>query len=91
MTVAFSHDNKLVAARHDTKIRIFSLVGRGHALAMASIKSFEKEIENNLNIISLQFSPNDEYLLVGCLEDKVKIYNLKTNEMIHESKAQTYQ
>jgi hypothetical protein len=53
VTVAFSHDNKFVAARHNTKIRIFSLVGRGHALAMASIKSFEKEIENNLNIISL--------------------------------------
>ena len=78
--MAFTPDNCFMLARHNTQIRTFDL----------TTKQLLTCIDNTEKIISISFSPNGEYFVVGC-PNLIKIYNMKDHCLIFEAKAQCYE
>ena len=81
----FSPDSKVLAYRWESKIR------------MLDLETLEphREIDNDTNSITIRYSPNGRFLLVGCCrKDLINIYDLEKDSSvskIYSGRARVHQ
>ena len=70
ITADFSPDSKLIAYRWDKCVRLFD----------TEQMQMVREIDVKETSITISFSPDGQFLLVGCKSDLIKLYNINLDD-----------